>query len=282
MKKLQIHCFEIVNLCDVMPIEIAILAKQVPDPDIPTSRIKVNEIGTDLEIPEDVSPIVNGFDLNATEAALKLRDDGLDVNITVIMVGNDFVNDVVKKPISMGADNLVLVEDENLTSLSPRVTVNVLCKILTKTGPFDLILAGRQASDFDNAHVPIGVAETMGIPVITYARKIEIVKEQLKIERVTLSGYQIIESPMPVVVTVSNEVGEPRYPNLRGIMAATKKNPELFSLNDLNFQDSLAEGICLKRMFVRENDNETEIIKGSDDADAGRKLAIRLKEEGLL
>ena len=143
-------------------------------------------------------------------------------------------------------------------------------------------MAGRQASDFDNAHVPIGVAETMGIPVITYARKIEIVKEQLKIERVTLSGYQIIESPMPVVVTVSNEVGEPRYPNLRGIMAATKKNPELFSLNDLNFQDSLAEGICLKRMFVRENDNETEIIKGSDDADAGRKLAIRLKEEGLL
>ena len=54
-----------------MPIEIAILAKQVPDPDVPISRIKVNESGTDLEIPEDVSPIVNGFDLNATEAALK-------------------------------------------------------------------------------------------------------------------------------------------------------------------------------------------------------------------
>jgi electron transfer flavoprotein beta subunit len=87
---------------------------------------------------------------------------------------------------------------------------------------------------------------------------------------------------MPVVVTVSNEVGEPRYPNLRGIMAATKKKPELFSLNDLNFQDSLADGVCLKRMFIRENHNETEIIKGSDDADAGRKLAIRLKEEGLL
>ncbi|MCL0030510.1 electron transfer flavoprotein subunit beta/FixA family protein [Dehalococcoidia bacterium] len=265
-----------------MPIEIAILAKQVPDPDIPTSRIKVNESGTDLEIPEDVSPIVNGFDLNATEAALKLRDDGLDVNITVIMIGNDFVNDVVKKPISMGADNLVLVEDENLTSLSPRVTVNILSKILTKMGPFDLILAGRQASDFDNAHVPIGVAETMGMPIITYARKIEIIKEHLKVERVTLSGYQIIESPMPVVVTVSNEIGEPRYPNLRGIMAATKKNPEFFSLNDLNFQDSLADRVYLKRMFVRENYNETEIIKGSDDADAGRKLAIRLKEEGLL
>ena len=94
-----------------MTIEIAVLAKQVLDSETPSHLFKVNADSNNLEIDDNSPPIVNGFDLNATEAALRLRDDGHEVNITVIMAGFNFVNEVIKKTLSMGADNLVLIEN---------------------------------------------------------------------------------------------------------------------------------------------------------------------------
>ena len=187
-----------------MTIEIAVLAKQVLDSETPSHLFKVNADSNNLEIDDNSPPIVN---------------------ITVIMAGFNFVNEVIKKTLSMGADNLVLVEDESLISCDSSYTVEVLTKAINKIGNFDIILAGRHASDFDNGHVPIGIAETLSLPIITYASDIKIMDSILRIKRVILSGYQLIESQLRCVVTVSNEIGEPRYPNLRGIMTATKKKP---------------------------------------------------------
>ena len=155
-----------------MTIEIAVLAKQVLDSETPSHLFKVNADSNNLEIDDNSPPIVNGFDLNATEAALRLRDDGHEVNITVIMAGFNFVNEVIKKTLSMGADNLVLIENESLISCDSSFTVEVLSKAINKIGNFDIILAGRHASDFDNGHVPIGIAETLSLPIITYASDI--------------------------------------------------------------------------------------------------------------
>ena len=104
-------------------------------------------------------------------------------------------------------------------------TASLLSAAIKKLGDFDLVLCGRQASDWDNAQVPLGVAELLGIPCITIAKNVQVGDGKVTVERVVPDGYEVIEGPLPSLVTVSNELGQPRYPTLRGIMAATRKKP---------------------------------------------------------
>ena len=123
----------------------------------------------------------------------------------------------MKKPLAMGAHRLVLVDDPLLSEASATGTVRVLAAAVRNTGPYDLILCGRQASDWDQAHVPMGLAEALGSPCITVARGLARAEDgMLRVDRALEDGYQTVETTLPAVVTVSNEFGEPRYPTLRG------------------------------------------------------------------
>ncbi|MBI4306363.1 MAG: electron transfer flavoprotein subunit beta/FixA family protein [Chloroflexi bacterium] len=269
-----------------MPPRIAVCVKQVPDPDAPASTFKVDESARRVITAPGIPPVVNGFDLHATEAALRIKDAHAGgVEITVLSVGPSFVMEVIKKPLSMGADNLILVEDAALADVDAHATVTVLAAALKKAGPFDLILCGRQASDWDNAYVPLGLAEVLGLPCVTLARKVDLLKEsgKVRVERSLTDGYQVVESDSPAVITVSNELGEPRYPTLRGIMAATRKQPSRWKPADIGLNAAaLAPLLSLERLFVPERQKEIELIRGEDDADAGRKLALRLREAKLI
>ncbi|MEE8046640.1 MAG: electron transfer flavoprotein subunit beta/FixA family protein [Dehalococcoidia bacterium] len=266
-----------------MTVRIVVLAKQVPDPETPPSQFKIDESTNSVIPPNGVPPVVNGFDLNAVEGALQLRDAGADVEITVLSVGSDFVMDAMKKPLAMGADRLVLVDDENLDRLDSSATVKVLAAAIEKDGPFDLILGGRQASDWDQAHVTLGLAEVLGLPLVSLVQKLELNDGSVALQRVIPDGYQVVAAPIPSVLTITNELGEPRYPNLRGIMQASRKKPEIFSLADLGLSaGDLAPRMELKRLFVPESNKQVELIEGEDEADSGRKLALRLREEKLI
>jgi len=256
--------------------------KQVPDPETPASAFNVDESVNRVVPAPGIPPVVNGFDLHAVEAALRIKDAG-DAEVVVLAVGNDFVMDVMKKPLSMGADTLVLAEDPSLEDLDPVGTVNTLAAMIQKTGPFDLILAGRQASDWDQAHVPLGLAERLGLPSVTLARNVEAGEGKVRVERALTDGFQVVEAPTPAVITVSNEIGEARYPTLRGIMAASRKQPERLTLDDLGLSsESLQPTLSLKRLFIPESESQVELIEGEDEADAGRKLALRLRELNLI
>ncbi len=227
--------------------------------------------------------MVNGFDLNAVEAALQLRDVGEDVEITVLSVGTGFVMDAMKKPLAMGADRLVLVDDPSLDGIDSTATVKVLAAAIEKDGPFDLILGGRQASDWDQAHVTLGLAEVLGLPLVSLVQKLKINGDSVALQRVIPDGYQVITAPVPSVLTITNELGEPRYPNLRGIMQASRKKPESLSLADLGLSnDDLAPKLKLKKLYVPESNRQVELIEGEDEADSGKKLALRLREEKLI
>jgi len=259
--------------------------KQVPDPDTPPSAFHVDESANRVVPPPGTPPVVNGFDLNATEAALLLKDaaGGTDVEITIIAVGSEFVMDVVKRPLSMGADELVLVDDPALENLDAFATARVLAKTIEAQGPFDVVLCGRQASDWDNGHVPLVLSELLGFPCISFARNIKVTDSGVRVERSLTDGYQVVDSPLPAVITVTNELGEPRYPTLRGIMAATRKTPTTLSLNDIGVTDGdVAASLELTRLFVPESERRVEIIGGDDEVDAGRQLALRLREENLI
>lgn len=257
----------------------------MPDTDIPPSQFKVDEADLRVVPPAGVPPIVNGFDMNAVEAALRLRDAGVDVEIVIFSVGTDFALDVMKKPLAIGADRLVLVDDEASETLDALNTAKVLAATIERDGGADLVLAGRQASDWDQGHVPIMLSELMRAPLVTLVRDLKLGPDgdSFEVERVSEGGFQRINCPKPAVMTVTNELGEARYANLRGIMAASRKRPETITLSDLRHGDASEQGaIAMTRLFVPVSESKVEIVEGEDDADAGRLLALRLREAKLI
>ena len=263
-------------------MHIVVCAKQVLDPETPTSVLVVDADGRSLISRSAQPPVLNGFDENAVEAALRVKDS-VDATITILSVGSDFAMDVMKKPLSMGADELVLLEDEAFDGLDSYATAYVLSEGIKRIGDYDLVICGRQASDWDNAQVGLGVAEMLNLPSATLAQHVEVVDEGVIVHRTLSDGYEAVEASMPALVTVTNELGEPRYPTLRGIMAAGRKQPTVWTAADLGIDPSaLAPRVEVVELSIPESDMECELIEGEDDADAGRNLALRLREEKLI
>ncbi len=263
-------------------MHIIVCAKQVLDPETPAAALVVDGDGRRLTSRAPQSPVLNGFDENAVEAALRIKDS-VDATITVLSVGPDFAMDVMKKPLSMGADELVLLQDGIFDGLDSFATACVLSEGIKKIGDYDLVLCGRQASDWDNAQVGLGLADMLGLPAATLAQHVEVVDDGVIVHRTLSDGYEVVEASMPALVTVTNELGEPRYPTLRGIMAAGRKQPTVWTAADLEIDAStLAPRVEVVELSIPESDRECELIEGEDDADAGRNLALRLREEKLI
>jgi len=265
-----------------MPVDVIVCVKQVMDPDTPASAFQIDPVANRVKILPGVPPVVNGFDENAIEAALRIRDE-TGGTVTVLSVGSQFVMDVMKKPLSMGADRLVLAQDEAFADLDSYSTAHVLARAIEKIERYDLVLCGRQASDWDNAQVPLGLAEILGLPCMTVAQHVEVVEAGVIVHRALTDGYEVVEADLPALVTVSNELGEPRYPTLRGIMAAGRKTPEVWSVSDVGLDLALLEPrIIVDELEVPVSERVCEFIQGEDEADAGRQLALRLREEKLI
>jgi electron transfer flavoprotein beta subunit len=266
-----------------MPIKIGVLAKQVIDPEMPMAAFQIDATAKRVVTPANIPPVVNGFDENAVEAALQIKD-GQEATITVISVGTSFALDVMKKPLSMGADELVLLQDDSFqNTVDSFFTAQLLAAAIRKLGGFDLVICGRQASDWDNAQVPLGVAEILGLACVTLGKKVEVKDNKAVVERLIPDGYELVEAPLPALVTVSNELGQPRYPTLRGIMAATRKRPTIWTTADLEVDaGQLEPRITLHDLFVPQRNQECEIIEGDDEADTARKLALKLREARLI
>ena len=265
-----------------MPLNIVVCAKQVVDPETPASAFRIDPEANRVLPAAGIPPVVNGFDENAVEAALQLKES-VGAEVTVVSVGRGFVMDVMKKPLSMGADNLILVDDPAVEELDAFATARALAEAIRKIGDFDLVLCGRQASDWDNSMVPLGVAEILGLPCVTLAQKIEVEDDGIVVQRALTDGYEVVKAPLPALVTVSNELGEPRYPTLRGIMMAGRKSPTVWSASDLDLDEgSLSPKLSLEELYVPVSDQQCEFIEGEDEAEAGRNLALRLREARLI
>ena len=266
-----------------MALNIVVLAKQVIDPEMPASAFQVDRESKRVITPGNIPPVVNGFDENAVEAALQIKDSQ-EAAITVISMGKAFAMDVMKKPLSMGADELILVDDESFENpVDSYATAQVLAAAVRKHGDFDLVICGRQASDWDNAQVPLGVAEILETACITLGRKVEVGDGKVAVERIVPDGYEVIEADLPALVTVSNELGQPRYPTLRGIMAATRKKPTVWSAQDLGMDVSqLQPRVSLVDLFVPVSEAQCEMIEGDTEEEAGRNLALKLREAKLI
>ena len=266
-------------------MNMIVCVKQVIDPEIPPASFKIDSSSNTVVSPSGVPPVISLFDENAVEAALRIKD-AQGGKITVISLGTNLLRDVVKKPLSMGADELILLEDEAFAEGDSWSTAYALAMAIKKIGEYDLIFCGRQAADWDAGQVGSGIAEILGLPSVTLAKKIDITDGKARVERVTADGYEVIEVSLPALITVSNELGEPRYPTIRGIMAAKKKEPIIWKPADIGGEPSrlgaAGRRTKLLRLFQPVREGKCEIIEGESPEETAVSLALKLREAKIL
>jgi len=210
-------------------MNIVVLLKGVPV--VGTERL-TNELLTDRSVALEA----NGNDEYTLEKALKLTEaHGGDV--TLLTVGPANAADALRKALAMGAARAVHVVDDALNGSDMVATVNVLAAALKKL-EFDLVFAGADTSDGQGGVVGAALAVKLGLPYLSYASEVEPTDGGVRIRRISLTGYDVLEAPTPALVMGTQLLGEPRYPSLRGIMQARSKPIEQWSLADLGIDAS--------------------------------------------
>jgi electron transfer flavoprotein beta subunit len=262
-----------------------VCCKQVPDPEAPPSLFKVDSSANKVVTAPDVKPVIGQYDEFALEAALRIKEKQ-GGKITVLSLGNKITRDVIKKSLAVGADELVLLEDEAFEESDSWTTAYALAAAVKKVGEYDMIFCGRQSSDWDAGQVGIGIAEILGIPAVTLARKVEFSDGSVKVDRAIPDGYESVEVAPPVLITVSSELGALRYPALKGIMAAGKKQPTVYKPADLGLEanqvGAAGRHIKISKLFQPVKEGKCEIVEGENGEEAGANLALKLREAKLL
>jgi len=220
-------------------VRIVVLVKPVPDTASGGERLRPDDWRLDRSA---VPAVVNANDEYALEAALKLTEaHGGDV-VLVSMAGAG-APDTMRKALAMGAASGTLVTDDSLGGSDTISTARVLAALL-RSMEYDLVLAGADTSDGGGGVVPAGVATLLGLPYLSYAATIEPNPDAgtVRVNRISPTGYEVLEAPLPALVVATQALGEPRYPSLKGIMAARSKTLETKSLADVSVGDVAVGG----------------------------------------
>lgn len=266
-------------------MNMIVCVKQIQDPEIPPAKFKIDPAANKVIPPEGVPPVINPFDEQAVEAALRIKD-AQGGKITVITAGRESARDVLRHALAMGADEAVILEDETLEGSDSPTIAFALSKAIEKIGQYDLILCGRQSADWDEGQTGFFIAENLGIPIVSLARKLEVVDGKVRVERVLLDGYEIVETPVPAVVTISNELGQPRLPTGFGIITAARKKIEAWTAQDIGIEPwqvgTMANRTKLINLFIPVRHIKCEIIEGEDTSEAATNLALKLREAKLI
>lgn len=189
-------------------LRVIVCAKQIPDPEAPLSDVSVDAEKNEVIV--DAPLVINPFDENALEAALQLKEE-IGAKITVLSLGKKVSDTVLRKSLAAGADELILLQDDAFEKLDSHSVASALADAIRKIGDYDLVLAGRQAGDWDSGQVGLILGEILGLPCISLAREIKIEDGSVAVKKNIPEGYEQVRAKMPAMVTVSNEVGELRY-----------------------------------------------------------------------
>ncbi|HEX8968996.1 MAG TPA: electron transfer flavoprotein subunit beta/FixA family protein [Chloroflexota bacterium] len=262
-------------------MDIVVTIKQVPDPDIPPTHFKVDPAARKVIPPAGVAPVMNGYDAHALEAALRLREQ-LGGKVTVVSLGGDSARDTLKRAIAMGADAAIHVNDPSLNETDSATTAQALAAAIGKLDHVDLVLSGRQASDTDGGQVHLGVARYLGLPAVSPIQKIDDASdESLTAERIVEDGFQRLKIRLPALLGISSEINEPRYPPLKGIMAAGRAQIPVWTAADLGL-DAQSQRVELRRLYVETREARVELVEADSLAEAGARLADKLREARLV
>ena len=236
-------------------MKIVVTVKQVPDPNATLTLEGDNTISREKEA------VLDPGDECGVEEGLQLKE-AHGGEVVLVSMGPERAKDAIRKGLSMGADRGVLISDAALAGADAMLTARVLAAAIKQESP-DLVICATESYDGSTGTVPPMLAELLGVPQLTFAKKVEIDGPTVKIHRQTADGYQIVEAATPALVTVTAAIAEPRYASLKGIMAARSKEIKQVALADLGVEKS----------------EPAEAIEGVVDAEA-RKAGEVIEDDG--
>ncbi|WP_028216680.1 electron transfer flavoprotein subunit beta/FixA family protein [Paraburkholderia oxyphila] len=262
-------------------MHIVVTLKQVHDPNSPTELLKLGADGKSIETPAGVSDVANGYDVNAVEEAIRIRDK-VGGTISVISVGSEETKAQLRRAIAMGADKAIHISGPHGLDCDPLLVAALLAGAVRKLPPVDLVLSGRQASDTDSGQVLFRLAEKLSLPALAPVKQIqEVTEDAIVADRLTDDGVQRVKVKLPALLGVSNEANKPRSPSLKGVMASKKAEIPTWAQADV-VEGVVTPSVVLRRVFFEPvSEARAEIFSGSG-AEAGRALAERLHEEGVI
>ena len=249
-------------------MRIAVCVKQIPDPATPYEL----DAETHFVVRPD-DQIMDETDTYGVEVALQLAE-ATGGTVTLFSMGPTGTQQGIRRALATGADKAVIIDDDTLKGSDALTTAKILAAAIRREG-YDLVVAGTESTDGYTGVVPQQIAELLDIPALTFAKKVESIDEgHVRIERQTSIGFDIVEAPIPTLISVTAGVVEPRYPNFKGIMAAKKKPVETVSAADLGVSPSAQQVIrSIEPVAARQ---AGEIV--ADDG-TGHERIIALLEE---
>jgi electron transfer flavoprotein beta subunit len=266
-------------------MNIVVCIKEIPDPEATIDSYVMDPVRKALIPSGKVLKVVNPFDEQAVEAALRIKDK-MGAKVTIVSLGNNLDRVVVKKPLQMGADDLVLLEDEAYVGGDSWSNAFALAAAIRNIGGADLVLCGRQAADTNAGQTGIGIAHFLGLPCVTVARRIDVADGKAIVERVIANGYETVEVTLPALITVSNELGQARYPAIKNIARSSAIKPAILKPEDLGVERSTVgpqgRRLAVGAFFLPVFEATCEIVTGDTVQEAAENLAVRLREERVL
>ena len=262
-------------------MKIVVTVKLVPD----TSADKRIDPATKRLVRTGVETVLNPFDEYAIEAALQLKEKaGGDTTVTIVSMAPESGKEVVRKALAMGADDAVMISDPKAEGSDVWGTAYALAQAIKKNG-FDLVVTGTQSTDAITGELPGALAEFLGVPGVTYVRKLELDGTTVRAERETDNGYARVHASLPALVSVTKSIAEPRYPSLKGIMGAKKKTIAVQSLADAGVDKPIGlEGARTELVDVTTPParGKGEIFEAADAVAGAQKIVDFLRQRKLV
>jgi electron transfer flavoprotein beta subunit len=236
-------------------LKIVVTVKQVPDPNANLTLEADNTLSRDKEV------VLDPGDECGVEEGLQLKE-AHGGEVILVSMGPERAKDAIRKGLSMGADRGILITDPQLAGADALLTARALAAAIKAEGP-DLVICSTESYDGSTGMVPPMLAELLGLPQLTMAKKVEIDGSTIRVHRQTADGYQVVEASTPALITVTAGIAEPRYASLKGIMAARSKEIKQVGVGDLGI----------------ERGEPAETIQGVTDAEA-RKAGSVIEFDG--
>ena len=259
-------------------MDIIVCVKQVPD----TNEVKINP-QTGTLIREGIPTIMNHDDKHALIEAVRLKGNG---KVTVLSMGPPQAEEALREALSLGADEAILICDRAFAGSDTWATANALGAAIKIIGKYDLLLFGRQAIDGDTAQVGPQTAELLNIPQITYAQKIVVDGNKVRVERQMEEGYEILECSLPCLITCISEINKIEYPSLNEIKKAYRnKGVKVWSAKDINAEPGkiglLSSPTSVKKSFTPQAKGQGQILKGNPK-EIAKNVIKMLRERELV
>ncbi len=252
-------------------MRVVVCVKQIPDP---ASPFELDPDTHFLQRPED--QVLDDTDRYGVEMGLTIAEQ-TEGSVALVSMGPAGSLQGIRQALAMGADRAVVIDDPNLRGADSLATARVLTAAISREG-FDVVIAGTESTDGYSGVVPQQIAELLNVPLLSFAKKVDLEGDRIRIERQTDYGFDLVEAAPPAVITVTSGVVEPRYPTFKGIMAAKSKPIDQVSAGELGVTTAAGQEIVAVRAAPERAAGE--VIE--DEGDAHLRIVQLLEQAKVI